>query len=395
MRVFFKFIFLFTFLVSQVYANYRPSHLRVIWHENPLRHSIISWTTDKLCQKSTIYFDKVSRRREVSKYKFKLKSKRKMFTGTLDMRHSVELDGLDPDSTYYFVIEKDGVVSREYHFKTASLNSGESYKLLFGGDSRSDRETRRKVNKLIKNLVETNPNLIALVHGGDYIENGMSWKQWKGWLEDYQGTISTSGRVLPIIPTRGNHEYFSPLYNDVFKRPGKKLYKNYFTTKFKDLSIITLNTNISFSGHQKKWLKSQLQSSVKDSKWIFTNYHRPAYPAVKKPGGALKHWVPLFEKYLVDLAFESDGHTLKKTVPIFKGQVNLDKGIIYIGEGGMGVKQRVPTRKNEWYLQSPGYAESKHHVILVNVSDEKVDVDVRLLDGSSFDKFTLKPRKRL
>jgi len=387
-------LFLSILLISNVaFASGSVDHVRVIWHENPARESIIAWSADKLCKKGTLYLDTVSRNRRLDQYKITVPSKKKWYTGTTDMRHSVLLEGLNPNTIYYFVIKNDDVISREYYFKTAP-DGDEEFKLLFGGDSRSDRTMRRKVNLFIKSLIEKNNNLIGLVHGGDFISNGMSWKLWKEWLSDLQLSYGNDGRVLPIIPTRGNHEYLSPLFNDVFQRPGDKIYKNYFRSRLGNLSILTLNTNISFSGFQKKWLENNLIESVKDSRWIFANYHRPAYPAVKKPGGALKHWVPLFEKYLIDLSFESDGHTLKKTVPIFQGQQNLKKGIIYIGEGGMGVKQRVPTKTNEWYLQSPGYAVSNHHVILTHVKEDKVDVSVNLIDGSVFDSFTLSVRDR-
>ena len=53
-------------------------------------------------------------------------------------------------------------------FKTGGENSS----LLFGGDSRSDSYQRRKINEQIQKTFIKNPEIIALVHGGDYVHNG-------------------------------------------------------------------------------------------------------------------------------------------------------------------------------------------------------------------------------
>lgn len=391
-----KLILLFSVVLFSLksFAGAGPGiqHLRVVWHEDPSHEAYVMWTTDKLKFKSHLYYDTVSRGGDLSKYAFKNNAKTKPILYTLDVRHKSKLKRLKPNTNYYFVAVTNGMKSKEYHFKTAP-NDGTPYKILFGGDSRSDRDKRRVINGSLAKMVEEDPSIIALCHGGDYIANGLSWSQWKDWMEDHYLTATKNGRMLPIIPTRGNHELASPLFNDVFARPGGLLRKNYYRTKIGDFSIITLNTNASAAGRQKRWLKKTLKKARKDSKWIVTNYHRPVWPAVKKPGRGLKHWVPLFEDYQIDMAFESDGHVLKRTVPIYRKKENATKGIVYVGEGGLGVKQRNPV-KDRWYLKSPGYATSKHHVMSLEVTNSRLIYTVTLPDGKIFDRMELSPRKR-
>ena len=124
------------------------------------------------------------------------------------------------------------------------------------------------------------------------------------------------------------------------------------------------------------------------------NYHRPAFPAVKKPGDALKFWVPLFEKYQVDVVFESDGHVYKKTAPVFGGKVNHDKGIRYMGEGGLGVALREPEKAGEWYFSGDGRVEKKYHFFALEKLLDKIyiySIDENL---TPFDSVELRPRKR-
>jgi hypothetical protein len=64
-----------------------------------------------------------------------------------------------------------------------------------------------------------------------------------------------------------------------------------------------------------------------------------------------------------------------------------------VGEGGLGVKQRNP-KKDRWFLRSPGYATSKHHVMTLEVTPSRMIYTVDLPDGTVFDKMELLPRKR-
>ena len=390
----FSFLIITLLFSAKVFAGAGSGiqHLRVVWHEDPSHEAYVMWTTDKYKIKSHLYYDTVSRKGDLSKYRFKKNAKTKPILYTLDVRHKSKLKKLKPNTNYYFVAVTNGMKSKEFHFRTAP-NDGAPYKIMFGGDSRSDREKRREINRSISKMFDEDPSIIALCHGGDYINNGLSWSQWKKWLEDHYLTATKNGRMLPIIPTRGNHELASPLFNDVFARPGGLFKKNYYRTKIGDFSIVTLNSNASAAGRQKRWLKKTLKKARKDSKWIVANYHRPLWPAVKKPGRGLKHWVPLFEKYQIDMAFESDGHVLKRTLPIYKKKHNPTKGIVYVGEGGLGVKQRNP-KKGRWFLQSPGYATNLHHVMTLEVTDSRLIYSVNLPDGKVYDKMKLFPRKR-
>ena len=63
----------------------------------------------------------------------------------------------------------------------------------------------------------------------------------------------------------------------------------------------------------------------------------------------------------------------------------------------MGVKLRFPQRKDEWYLQSPGYATSKFHIMMLEVSSNEMLLTVNLPSGIVFDqiKFNKRDRKKL
>ena len=159
-RMIFPFVCLFIFSLN-LYAT-QIKHMRVVWHEDPVHEANILWTTDKLKTKSYIYFDKVKRNGVLKDYTHTLKAKVSPYTGTLDFRHAVKLTGLQPNTTYYFIVKSKDLVSKEYHFKTAP-NGNEEFKLFFGGDSRSDRNNRRAINLAMKNVFKTiSQSVVAL-----------------------------------------------------------------------------------------------------------------------------------------------------------------------------------------------------------------------------------------
>jgi len=367
-------------------------HIRVVFGKRPASNAKIMFSSTRKLEKKVLYYDTVKRSGQLSAYKHKVNFNNSgNYFFSRERHHYKHLGKLKPKTNYYFTIVADGVQSKEYYFTTIPKSFKEA-KLFFGGDSRSDRKQRQTMNKLLKQLFEADDSIYALVHGGDYVENGGSYKLWKQWLDDHQLTVRDDGRVLPIIPTRGNHEIIKAMFNDIFASPGDG--ENYFTTHIGDLAIVTLNTEISHTGKQLSWLESQLNELKEHKTWILGNYHRPAYPAYKTPGKSLTAWVPIFDQYGLDLVFESDGHMLKRTVPIKNGREDIT-GTVYVGEGGLGVPMRDPEKKKgEWYLQSPGYVTNKHHVQLLTITPNKLVYEVILPDGVMLDHLELFPRER-
>jgi hypothetical protein len=260
---------------------------------------------------------------------------------------------------------------------------------------------RRRVNRLIRSIFERRDDVLAFMHGGDYTGLGMRWSGWQQWLDDHTETY-VGRRQLPIIPARGNHEYSRANLrgeldnnNGIFGLPGGPD-RDYWATQFgTQLTLLTLDSTASLGGRQREWLESTLQLADRSTRWIVTNYHHPAYPAVKSPSNARIHWTPLFETYDVDLACESDGHVLKRTVPIKDGRrVSKDEGVVYVGEGGLGVPQRSPDR-SRWYLQSPGFAKSAHHVQLLTFRRDALKYRALGLDGRVLDHWRRSPRRRV
>lgn len=366
--------------------------IRVVWHDEPQSTAVVSWSTSGAADTKLVW-DR-ERPTQIGDYDHEVTPSRsgEFSGGDGTVYHHSRLTGLNPSEDVHFRIMAGEEVTRPLWFRTAP-DDARPFVLLYGGDSRSDSKARRRMNVRMRELMEADESVIALAHGGDYVYTGSSWAQWDRWLDDWEAVIASSGRVLPIIPARGNHEGDGELYNEIFGFPGDpQATGDWWTTRMgQDFVLINLDSETSQAGGQRGWLEKQLEKA-QSVRWIAVNYHRPAYPAVKSPGGSLYHWVPLFEQYNVDFVFESDGHVLKRTVPIRDGQYD-PTGVVYLGEGGLGVPQRTPDN-DRWYLQPPGMATSGHHVQALRITPDGVYYSAIGIDGEVLDTHTFRPRRR-
>ncbi|MBA3985594.1 MAG: fibronectin type III domain-containing protein [Flavobacteriales bacterium] len=377
---------------SSIVADLEVMHPRVIWTENPSEHAIISWTSTQLGKESYVLYDTVPSLDIQNGMRAESAKDGKIFMRKMDYTegvpegyfHHTELFNLLPSTIYYFKYCTDGICSEEYNFLTAPAEDI-PFSILSGGDSRMGGKKpryagrtplveRQDMNKLIASLTEEDPSILAFAHGGDYCTTA-DWRHLYWWFEDHILTITKDKRILPLIITRGNHEHEIGFLENFWLGEISNVFSDgyYFMTQLTpSAALITLNTETSMAGNQLEFLEETLEERRQDFKWIFTQYHKPAYPAVKEFDRedfyhVRRYWVPLFEKYKISMALESDGHSLKKTSPLLNGKIDKD-GIIYVGEGGLGVPQRKPDL-SRWYFGEGSVAESAHHIWKLDVGD--------------------------
>ncbi|TWT74733.1 purple acid phosphatase family protein [Allorhodopirellula solitaria] len=370
----------------------QPAQWRVVWADDPATSATIVWST---AEPGRLHSVEYRVRGEDAQPAVQLARSGRYTGGDAELYyHRVELTELEPASAYDIKMISDDEESPVFYFVTAPPHDRD-FSILHGGDSRSDRDTRRKMNAMMGEMFasshdndEPADDILAVAHGGDYIVNGTKMKLWSEWLSDHELTTTPDGRLLPIIPARGNHDHGKP-FNQVFGFPEGDL--NYYGLNIgSQLRFITLNSEISTAGDQASWLTEELARSRPKNRWLLVQYHRPVYPAVKGPGAGLQSWVPLFERFNVDLACEADGHNIKRTVPIRGGAMD-ESGVIYIGEGGLGVPQRTP-KTDRWFIQSPGMADKGNHVFVLTFGKQTLHGKCVLLGGEVRDEFSIDAR---
>lgn len=307
------------------------------------------------------------------------------------------LTNLRPSTVYYFIIQDSEGTSQRYSFKTLPDDHNARLSIIGGGDSRNHRIARQNANKMV---AKVRPHLVLFA--GD-MTGGDSGAEWQRWMDDWQLTIGTDGRMTPVIAARGNHERSDASIIDMFDVPHPKVF--YGITLARGLMrIYTLNSMKGSSQEQLKWLTNDLAEN-QDIAWRMAQYHHPMRPHNRRKHEQeflRRNWGRLFYTYKVQLALECDSHLSKITWPIRatdnrseagydEGFVRDTNGTVFIGEGGWG----APLRKNDdtkrWTRASGSFNQikwvlvSRSNLEIRTLKTENVDRVVGLTDENQFD----------
>ena len=304
--------------------------------------------------------------------------------------YAAHLKDLTPDTEYTFRLG-----ALEHSFKTAPSNLNAGIRFIIGGDAYGKKKLFQRMNQ---SIVEKDPLFVVI--GGDIAYALMptpislrnrEQNRWISFLSDWASQMVTpNGRVVPFLLGSGNHDLASDDYEIFFKLfafPEKQLYRAIDFGTY--LSLILLDTAHfqPIEGVQTHWLKNALAKRT-HIPHKFAIYHVSAYPSYYPYQNVTSkkvrtYWCPLFDAYGLSLAFENHNHAYKRTYPIRNNQVD-PNGIIYLGDGCWGV---TPRKTNAaWYLEK---RESKNHVYLIEMSEEKTHIEAIDLFGHPFDELTL------
>lgn len=358
-----KFFFFSFFLLICIYPDFsdaKTEKYRCMWKEDPSTTITIGW--NQLNGKSPLlYFDTTAVGLDIKNTTLGIQPDRTVWYKRMH-NHFVHLNGLQPNTTYYFIIKDDNSQSEIMSFTTLP-NDDSALSIIAGGDSRNHRTNRQKANKMVAKL---RPHLVMF--GGDMTGSDGS-RSWKNWLDDWQLTIGEDGHIVPIIVARGNHERNNTVIHHLFDVPNPSVY--YALTLGDNLvRVYTLNSLIAAGGHQRDWLENDLDTS-RNVKWKIAQYHHPMRPHTyrksEKPSQQ-KYWAPLFQEYEVDLVVECDAHVVKTTYPVRpsrekgseEGFIRDDEnGTVYVGEGCWGAPLRKNNDDKNWTRASGSFNQFK------------------------------------
>lgn len=310
---------------------------------------------------------------------------------------TASIKGLQPGTEYQVelmgALAGETLLKRALTMKTAPQQRPELMRFVNGGDMFHTRELLDAMNRQAGKL----DPMFALLGGDLAYANARDSGRWYQWFDSwYENAVTEQGRQIPMIAVIGNHETkgmgpdHARFYYSLFPLPQGR---SNFAVDFGDyMSIVNLDSAHSQPvSNQTQWLDSTLQQR-KDRPILFACYHRPTYGTlVKEDNTAVRtQWVPLFEDCKVDAVFEHDHHVFKRSLPIYQGNVDDRRGVLYMGDGAWGVRVRkIPEQHGENlpYIQS---AHSRNHLIHVLIDETEIHYHATEADGSVFDKYSRK-----
>ena len=304
---------------------------------------------------------------------------------TLDTDHHILIDGLSPDTKYYYRVTSDIQTSDIYFFRTAPLEAG-SFKLVVIGDNRPSSNEAPAQPEVYQDLIDLaileEPHLVIMT--GDYVyrvtdNNAENLQAWKMFNE----VTDRLGHYAPILGVIGNHdtgaatgsvhpEYYFDAFT-FYDAPSTYFSFDYAGVHFVFLDAEQLGLEGRITGTQYDWLVNDLSATTQPLKIVAS--HRPLY-ACSHIGSALD--VNVTERDRLQSLFEDENVTL-----YFTGHDHLYNrltvnGVTHIIAGGGG----APTYSTPW-------GGAFNHYVVANVSPSRIDLEAIKVDGTIGDTYQI------
>lgn len=381
-------------------ATPMPDRIVLTWQGNPARSQAVTWRTDTSVKKATAQI-------AVAEANAQFVAKAREVPATTAAHesdlgaahyHSVNFEGLEPDTKYVYRVG-DGVNRSEwFQFRTASEKAA-PFSFIYFGDAQND--VREHWSRVIREAHADAPKARFMIHAGDLINNGNRDAEWGEWF----GAGSWLNAMVPSVPTPGNHEYprertklTSPSALSHHWRPQFTLPENgpagleetVYWLDYQGTRIVSLNSN-ERQEQQVEWLDRVLGDNL--NAWTVVTFHHPVFSTARgRDNPQIRAlWKPLFDKHKVDLVLQGHDHTYARfggetseNVPSGASVRSPEGGTIYV------VSVSGPKMYNlERRPQMRRAAEDTQLYQIISIDGSTLRYEARTATGELYDAFRL------
>ena len=324
--------------------------------------------------------------------------------------HHVELTGLTPGTGYHYRISSsDGTIGSDETF-TVPAPHPTSFMFAVFGDSRGINGDSAPYHQRHKaqcdHIAAKKPTFV--LHLGDMVNEGSVENDWAEFFNAEQN-LSKSTVIMPIL---GNHEvqpsgqsyyYYFDLYaqgaavpNNGMPGKGPRTYSfNYGNTHHVVVSSYQVNKT-----EERDWIEADLAAAAQDPNidWIFAHMHKAVYTsgpvsAIDTDGQNL--WVPLFERYGVDIVFGAHWHFYERSYPLREGLiVSPGEGVLYVTSALAGgpFNCQEPSSPHKSLFET--YYCNKTAAVYVTIGKGALTAQLVTVDNEVVDTFAINKYRR-
>lgn len=251
--------------------------------------------------------------------------------------HEIDITGLEPNSKYYYEIRVGEAVllddSDDLFFRThPTSTAGQKVKGWVLGDCGTANDDQRAVRDAYYNYIGTEPTDMMLFLGDNAYHRGTD-KEYQGAL--FEDMYENRLKNTIAWSCMGNHDGYSAKsetqsgpYYDIFHFPTKAECggtasgtEAYYSFDYGDVHFICLDSHQSdrsVGGAMYAWAENDLSNTA--AKWVIAFWHHPAYSMgshnsdkEKRLVEMRENFVPLMEKYGVDVIFSGHSHSYERS----------------------------------------------------------------------------------
>ncbi|MFA6449342.1 MAG: metallophosphoesterase family protein [bacterium] len=325
---------------------------------------------------------------------------------TIAYSYSVVFKSLKPNTLYEYRVG-DGVNWSEWsEFKTPG-ESFAPFKFVYFGDPQVD--VKSSCSRIFRAAYAKAPDARFWSIVGDIVNSGDKDELWAelyyalGWIP----------RMTPMAFVPGNHEYvedkgaklvikankpieagvrkLNKLWRPQFTLPEngpKGLEETAYYIDYQGVRFVWLNGTEKLD-EQSKWLDGIL--SKNQQRWTIVSIHQPFYSTGKDRDNPYNRqlFIPIFDKYSVDLVLQGHDHTYGRTYKLRDGKKVADnkKGTVYVVSVS-GPKTYELSERYEGIMAKSGIGRQLFQVI--SVDKDLLRYESFTATGKLYDSFELK-----
>ncbi len=316
----------------------QPDQLMLTWSSDPKTSIDIQWRTDTTVNSGTVnYREKGSSEVfSVNALKYRMEDLRLMNDRFIN-RFTAQLKNLKPGTTYEYQIAPEPGWNENYTFSTPAED--DSFSFIWFGDVHHSPVWGELANKAHEN----HPDAAFFAFVGDMVGDGLHRNEWDDLFEFPKSIISQK----PLMMTLGNHDTRSGLgalmYREMFSYPKngpeEVMPEHTYSFTYKNALYLMIDATSPIE-EQSKWIEDQLANTT--AIWKFAIFHFPPYNFEEPYLDIQQAWVPLFDKYHVDMVFSGHIHYYMRSKPMKAGKVvdSYNDGTAYIISIGIPSRSR-------------------------------------------------------
>ncbi len=333
-----------------------PDQITITLPEDPTTGVVVQWRCDRTVGRSWIKYWAVNTADTTTMAaERQLLEDRQLRNDRYTSRFTAALEDLTPGRTYYYVVGHDDAVSDTLRFTTADADN--QFAFTWFGDVHNDE----KWGALLQRAAARYPHAAFYILAGDLVNTGLHGDDWDAFFGYSNGVFGQT----PLMAVPGNHDsqdgLGASLYQNLLTYPknGPAGLPAGLTYAFRYENALFLMIDVvSFPvAEQGDWIARQLEAT--DAVWKFVVFHFPPYTSEEPYPDIVRNWVPLFDKYQVDMVMNGHFHYYLRTDPLKEGKPQPEKtgGTTYVMSVGTKGKNESGNREpyaakriNEGYL---------------------------------------------
>ncbi len=319
-------------------SSSKPDQLMLTWSSDPSTGIDVQWRTDTTISSGTVKYRKKGSHQEYSVRASQYRMEdRVLMNDRYINRFTAELRDLTPGTTYEYQIVPLTEWSDANSFSTSVPDNKFSFN-WFG-----DTHHSPKYGQILRLSEKDYPEAAFFSIAGDMVSDGLHRDQWDDLFEFSKPALSRK----PMMSVLGNHDNRSGLgalmYRELFSYPKNApagVEKEHtYSFKYKNALFLMIDATAPIDT-QSVWIEKELART--DATWKFAMFHFPPYNWEEPYFNIQKAWVPIFDKYHVDMVMCGHIHYYMRSNPMKNGKVvaSYNDGTAYLISIGIPANAR-------------------------------------------------------